>query len=332
MKVSVVICTYSMDRYEVFCGAVNSVIQQTYEPLEVVLIVDGNEIVYERVVTKYGEVENVLCHNNDENRGITYSRTEGAELASGEIVAIIDDDAEADPDWIETLVEMYEETGAVAVGDQVIPDWQVEKPDFFPDEFYLLVNREEKGFSEHMEEIRNTYGSNISSRRDVLLNVGGYDANTGRKGDKHIQAHESTIGARIRREYGRGVVNDPDEKVHHKLFEYRDDCRWLENRSFWQGYSKRIMDHMISDAAGNKNEYLADLLRKHVPERLVSLVRARELAKVKTDRRLVRLHRDGGFRLRYPDTEPARRLRGVTVTPNWLAREYHPGTIYHRRS
>ena len=281
MKVSVVVCTYTMDRYDVFTEAVESVLTQTYEPIEVVLVIDGNPEVYERAVKDFGGRENVVISDNDENRGISYTRTRGAELASGEIVAFIDDDGMAEGDWIANLVEVYDKTDAIAVGGQVLPDWQVRKPEFFPEEFYWLVGCDEKGFGEHMEEMRNTYGSNISYRRKVLLDVGGYDENTGRRGDKHIQAHESTVGARIRREYGRGVIYNMEAKVHHKLFEYRGDFRWLAIRSFWQGYSKRIMDHIIPEAAGDKNEYLADLLTKHVPERLVSLVREPELAKVK---------------------------------------------------
>ncbi|WP_435347070.1 glucosyl-dolichyl phosphate glucuronosyltransferase [Haloarchaeobius sp. HRN-SO-5] len=281
MNVSVVICTYPTDRYEYFSECVESVLEQTYDDIEVVLVVDGNEEVHEWTVDDFGDVENVRIHCNDENRGISYSRTKGAELATGEVVAMIDDDAVAEPDWIERLVETYEETDAIAVGGHVKPDWQVEKPDFFPDEFYWLVGCDEKGFGEHMEEMRNTYGSNISFRRDVLLNVGGYDENTGRKGDKHIQAHESTVGARLQRDYGRGVIYNKEAVVNHKLFEYRGDFRWLASRSFWQGYSKRIMDHLIPEASADKNEYLKDLLTKHVPERLASLVRDPELAKVK---------------------------------------------------
>jgi glycosyltransferase involved in cell wall biosynthesis len=281
MNVSVVICTYPTDRYEVFSEAVESVLNQTYDDIEIVLVIDGNEEVHEMAVEDFGDEESVRIHCNDENRGISYSRTKGAELATGDIVAMIDDDAAAEPDWIETLVRTYEETDAVAVGGQVLPDWQVEKPDFFPDEFYWLVGCDEKGFGEHMEEIRNTYGSNISFRRKVLLNVGGYDENTGRKGDKHIQAHESTVGARLQKEYGRGVIYNKKALVHHKLFEYRGDFWWLLSRSFWQGYSKRIMDHLIPEASADKNEYLKDLMLMHVPGRIRDFVGEPQSAKIK---------------------------------------------------
>ena len=268
MDVSVVICTYSMERYDVFSKCVDSVLAQSYEPLESVIVVDGNPEVFDRVESNFGGNDNVVLHNNDENRGISFSRTKGAELASGEIVAFIDDDGVAKPDWIAQHVAAYEETDAVAVGGYVAPDWVTTEPDFFPEEFYWLVGCTERGFAEDGEEIRNGYGSNVSYRRSVFLDVGGYDVNTGRKGDRHIQAHEAPVGIRIREEYGKGVVYVEDAVVHHKLFAYRGEFRWLVFRSFWQGFSKRVMELLYPGAQGNESAFLKDLFVRALPSRV----------------------------------------------------------------
>ena len=268
MKVSVVVCTYTMDRYDVFTAAVESALAQTHEPIEVVLVIDGNREVYEHAVDDFGDRANVVVHDNDENRGISYSRTKGAELASGEIVAFIDDDGVAEPEWIEKHVERYVETDAVAVAGYVAPNWRNEKPDFFPEEFYWLVGCTETGFAEDGEEIRNGYGSNVSYKRDVFLNVGGYDVNTGRKGDRHIQAHEAPVGIRIREAYGKGVVYVEDAVVHHTLFEYRGEFRWLVFRSFWQGFSKRVMELLYPGAQGNESAFLKGLFVRALPTRV----------------------------------------------------------------
>ena len=280
MDVSVVICTYTMDRYDVFTEAVESVVAQTYDPAEVVIVIDGNPEVYERTVTDFGDRENVVISNNENNEGISYSRTRGAELASGEIVAFIDDDGVAEDDWIANLVDVYEETDAIAVGGDVRPNWRGERPDFFPEEFYWLVGCVEPEFAEDGEEVRNTYGSNISYRRDAFLVIGGYDPNTGRKGDKHLQAHEAPVGIRLLEEFGRGMVYTEDAVVHHTLFEYRGEFRWLVSRSFWQGYSKRVMDLLYMDAPDAKGDYLKWLLTDRVPRRLEGLVRSPSTAAV----------------------------------------------------
>jgi glucosyl-dolichyl phosphate glucuronosyltransferase len=281
MKVSVVICTYAMERYDVFAECVDGVLAQTYEPLEVVVVVDGNDAVFERVCTEYGDREGVVIRCNDANQGISYSRTRGAEIATGDVVAFIDDDAVPEPDWVAELARVYDETNAIAVGGHAKPDWVDSKPDFFPAEFYWLVGCDERGMGEHMDELRNTYGSNISFRRDVFLNVGGYDENTGRKGDRHIQAHEAPVCIRMANRYGRGVIYNTDAVVNHRLFEYRGDFGWLIFRSFWQGYSKRIMDLLLPEAAGNKNEYLKRLAFEFVPARVRDLIREPSSAKAK---------------------------------------------------
>jgi len=281
MKVSVVVCTYTMERYDVFTEAVESALSQTYDPIEVVLVIDGNPEVYERAVDDFGDRENVVIRDNDENRGISFSRTKGAKLASGEIVAFIDDDGVAEEDWIAKHVETYEKTDAVAVAGYVAPDWQTEKPDFFPEEFYWLVGCTEKGFAEDGDEIRNGYGSNISYRRNIFLDVGGYDVNTGRKGDQHIQAHEAPVGIRIQEEYGKGIVYTKGAVVHHKLFDYRGEFRWLVFRSFCQGFSKPVMEVLYPGAQSNENEYLWNLYFKWIPKRIQTAVTSSTFTEVK---------------------------------------------------
>lgn len=312
MKVSVVVCTYSMERYDAFSACVESVLEQRYEPLELVIVVDGNEAVFERVEDQFGDREGVVLHLNDENRGISYSRTKGAKLASGNVVAMIDDDAVAEADWIGKLVGVYEETDAIAVGGHVAPNWMGGKPDFFPEEFYWLVGCDERGFGEHMEELRNTYGSNISFQREAFLSVGGYDENTGRKGDKHVQAHEAPVCIRLRERYGNGVIYNKEAVVHHTLFEYRGDFRWLVARSFWQGYSKRIMDLLLPEAAGDKQEYLKRLLTTFVPLRLKELVRRPSMAGVKQLVAIIVFTAAVGLGYLYGFSKPKQRLMSET--------------------
>jgi glycosyltransferase involved in cell wall biosynthesis len=281
MNVSVVVCTYTMDRYDVFTEAVKSALAQTYNPIEVVIVIDGNPEVYEHAVDDFGDRENVVIYNNDENRGISFSRTKGAELASGEIVAFIDDDGVAEENWITKHVETYEATDAIAVAGYVAPNWKTEEPDFFPEEFYWLVGCTEVGFAADGEEIRNGYGSNVSYKRDVFLDVGGYDVNTGRKGDRHIQAHEAPVGIRICEKYGKGVVYVEDAVVHHTLFDYRGEFRWLVFRSFWQGFSKRVMELLYPGAQKNESVYLKDLFTRSVPERAKKAILGRSLSQLK---------------------------------------------------
>ncbi|MFQ3294651.1 MAG: hypothetical protein ACI8VE_001729, partial [Natrialbaceae archaeon] len=121
-------------------------------------------------------------------------------------------------------------------------------------------------------EVRNTFGSNISFRREAFEELGGFDENLGRKGDNQVQGEETEIAARMYEEYGERVWYTPDAKVGHKVFDYRTDPVWLLKRAFWQGYSKRVMDDLVDDD-GQEGEFLKQLLLNFVPNRLAGLVR-----------------------------------------------------------
>lgn len=262
--------------YDHFEEAADSVLSQTYEPIELVVIVDGTEAVYDRIVADYGTKDNVVIKCNEENVGLLESRNRGADVASGDVVAFIDDDAVADEQWIEQLVRAYEDEEVIAAGGKMTPLWIAGKPSFLPEEFYWLVGVTHEGFAEGPGEVRNTFGSNISFRSEVFDELGGFDVDIGgRKGEKNLQGGETELCARMKREYGHKVWYDPKAKVAHKIFEYRTDFRWLIDRSFWQGYSKRAMKTYVETDSDEENEFLLRLLSEFIPHRLQRIVNRR---------------------------------------------------------
>lgn len=274
MRVSVVLCTHTLDRYDAFAEAAESVLAQTYDDTELVLVSDGNEAVAERFRAEYGDRDDVVTHCNDENVGLLQSRNNGAMAATGDVVAFIDDDAIAEPDWIAELVEAYECKDAFAAGGKMTPAWVASRPTFLPNEFYWLVGVTHRGFADGPGEVRNTFGSNISFRRDVFLELDGFDTNIGgRHGDKNLQGGETELCARLADEYGNGVYYNPRARVAHKVYEYRTDPLWLLDRAFWQGYSKRGMEYLVPDSTGEESAFLGELLFSFAPSRLRTLVR-----------------------------------------------------------
>ena len=270
MKVSVVICTYTEEMYDHFQEAVESVLAQSYDPVEVVLVVDGNESLHERIVETFNDQEGVVINCNDENRGVSYSRTRGAELASGDIVAFIDDDAVADPDWIAELVTVYRQSDAVAVGGKMVPEWVAGRPWFLPSEFSWLVGVTHDDFADPGEEVRNTFESNLSFRRNVFLDLGGFDTSFGPTADSYSHSEGAEIGTRLQTAYGCGIVYTPDAVVAHKVFDYRTRLRWLVRTAVEQGRSKRRLDRKTTGSLDAEMGYLQQLLTEHVPRRVRS--------------------------------------------------------------
>jgi glycosyltransferase involved in cell wall biosynthesis len=277
MRVSVVVCTYAESMYDEFREAARSVLEQSYPDVELVIVVDGTEAVYERVLEDYGDRSDVVTHCNDENRGLAASRNTGAELACGDVVAFMDDDAVADEEWVAELGSAYEDRDAVAVGGKMTPKWVAGRPGWLPEEFYWLIGVTQRGFADGEGEVRNTFGSNISFRRDLFLDLGGFDTSIGLQGDVQLQAEEPEFCSRLRRETGQGVWYTPEATVAHKVFSHRTQFGWLLTRAFWHGYSKRAMEDLVPDSSGTERDFLGQLLGRFVPGRVGSLVRSPSL-------------------------------------------------------
>lgn len=276
MDVSVIICTHDTERFPHLVEAIQSVRQQTHEA-EAVVVSDGNEELAEKVDDRFGDDVTTVC--NETNRGVSYSRTRGAEVASGEIVCFMDDDAVARPDWVERLVTVYEETDAVAVGGRMAGRYLGREPWFLPAEFYWLVGVTYEGFAEAGEEVRNTYESNISFRREVFLELGGFDTAFGPTATTYSHSEGAELGVRLQRVYGQGVVYEPAAVVEHKIFPYRLSLGFLVEKALEQGESKYRLGRRTSADIDSEAGFLRALFSEHLPRRVRSLVRAPSGAK-----------------------------------------------------
>lgn len=276
MRVSVVVCTYAESMYDHFRECVESLLAQTHDDCEIVVVVDGTESVFVRASADFGDHGNVRLYRNERNRGVSASRTRGAELADGEIVAFIDDDAVADPEWLAELVSVYERRDALAVGGRMAGRWLADRPWYLPEEFDWLVGVTYPGFADAGAEVRNTFESNLSVRRDVFLGLGGYDPAFGPDAEGYDHAEGAAFGARLRAEYGRGMVYAPDAVVEHKVFEARLRPTHLFRRAFQQGVSKRRLARQAPET-GEESAYLRRLFLDGIPRRVAAALRSGSL-------------------------------------------------------
>lgn len=113
--VSIIIPTYS--RPTNLCRAIDSVLSQTYKPIEII-IVDDNGIgsdyqkETERILSKYIENEQIIYIKHDVNKNGSAARNTGVRAAHGFYVGLLDDDDEFLPNKVEEQVKCLEETCA----------------------------------------------------------------------------------------------------------------------------------------------------------------------------------------------------------------------------
>jgi len=99
--VSVIITTFN--RKNLLENAVESVANQTYENVEIILIDDCSIDKDYKFLAKY----NVYIHYNELNVGLSASRNKGINLSRGDLIAFLDDDDVILPNKIEEQVELF---------------------------------------------------------------------------------------------------------------------------------------------------------------------------------------------------------------------------------
>lgn len=270
MKVSVVVPTYSLDRYSDFCDCMDALLAQTYDDVEIVVIVDGNKAVYERASEDYDNEESVISYLSHDDAGPLSRGNMGVIQSSGEIVALTDDDAVPEEDWIEQLVDAYKRHDAIAVGGQMTANWVAGKAEYIPEEFYFLIGVTHRGFPTEEREVRNTFGANLSFKREAFMKLGGIKL--GGIDPSSVQGRETEFCSRLGRRYERGVVYTPDAIVSHKIYKYRTEPKWLIKRALWQGYSKRAMETLVPESSNEESKQLRRLLLSYIPRRVWNLL------------------------------------------------------------
>lgn len=105
--VSVVIPTYN--RAELLSRAIDSVLAQTYDDFELVVVDDGSTDDTEAVVTGYDD-DRVRYLAHETNEGANPARNTGIEAAEGEYVAFLDSDDEWQPRKLEAQLDRLSDT------------------------------------------------------------------------------------------------------------------------------------------------------------------------------------------------------------------------------
>ena len=253
--------------------------------MEVIIVIDGNEELYDRVVADYQGQDTVTTTLLKESVGVSRARNAGIRVARGGVIAFIDDDAIADRKWIENLLGTYREYDAIAVGGKVLPQWLCQRPDYLPEELYWLVGTTHEGFADNrVAEVRNTFGPNMSFKREVFEKVGEFNESLGfaRKGNSYIQAEEPEFALRMKHKLGKGVIYNPDAIVYHKIPQSKLGVRTLLRRAFYQGYSKALLGKLnrSADQIATERSYLKTLLLKYIPLRVRRIYNLTELKKL----------------------------------------------------
>jgi len=280
--ISVVISAFADERWTRTIGAIESARAQTLPPREVIVSIDHNPPLLERFREYAAELPNVKVVSNSRARGVSGARNSGAAFANGAIVAFLDDDAEAAADWLACLAYGYADDGVLGVGGAIEPLWLGGRPDWFPDEFLWVVGCSYRGLPLRPGPTRNLIGANMSFRRDVFEQVGGFRDDFGRVGHHPpVGCEDTALCIRARRLWPRGrFVYEPRARVRHSVPISRAQWRYFLQRCFGEGASKAKLAHLfgLGDSLSQERTYVTRTLPSGLLGALCDAVIRGELA------------------------------------------------------
>ena len=259
-----VICSYSEERWDVLMGALESVRAQTLAPKQTIIVVDYNVELYKRLIFT---VSDAVIVENSGPKGLSGARNTGVGVANAEIVAFLDDDAEAAPDWLERLVSLYDDKDVLAVGGRVEPLWESGRPGHFAGELDWIVGCTYRGMPKVATEVRNVIGANMSFRAEVLHRVGGFNTALGRQDTLPLGCEETELCIRaVLGAPGTRIVYEPAALVSHHVPTQRGTLRYMLSRSWSEGISKAQVSRIVGHkrALGPERRYVRQILPRAV--------------------------------------------------------------------
>ena len=254
--ISVIICAYTEKRWDDLIAAIESAQQQILLPKEIIVVIDYNPGLLKRVRE---QVPGVVVAENTEAPGLSGTRNSGIAVAKGQIIAFLDDDATAEPDWLIQLSEGFSDPQVLGTGGPVIPLWLDKAPPWLPEEFYWVIGCTYRGMPQTARAIRNPIGANMAFRRGVFDAVGGFRSGIGRVGKNLVGCEETELCIRARQRWpGRMFLYQPQATVFHRIISNRTQWHYFFSRCFAEGLSKAVVASYVGtkDALASERTYI----------------------------------------------------------------------------
>jgi GT2 family glycosyltransferase len=238
LDISVIVCAYTEDRWSDMLAAVGSLKAQTLPPREIILVIDHNPALFERSRQQFNGCTVI---ENHEAQGLSGARNSGLAVAQGDVIAFMDEDATAAPDWLETLASGYVDPNVLGVGGAIVPVWASGRPAWFPEEFDWVVGCTYRGMPTTTTPVRNLIGCNMSFRRTVSEQIGGFRDGIGRVGTHPVGCEETEFCIRANQRFpGKKFLFAPEARVFHNVPAKRANLQYFRARCYAEGLSKAL--------------------------------------------------------------------------------------------
>jgi glycosyltransferase involved in cell wall biosynthesis len=275
--VSTIICAHTEERWRPLLAAVESVRQQSIPAREIIVVIDNNPVMAERARAALPDAR--VLENNGQ-RGAGAARNTAAEVATGEFLAFLDDDAVASPTWIADALQSLADASVLGVGGTITPIWEADRPAWFPDEFNWVVGCTYPGLPTATAPVRNLIAANMFVHRASFLDIGGFRAGFGKTGGRSGTDETELCIRATRRWPDRIWLYNPAVSIGHRVPLGRVQRRYFLLRCYDEGVAKAMIVEIAGAQRGlsAERQYTRVVLPQGVLRNVRSFVVLRELS------------------------------------------------------
>ncbi|MDU1505793.1 MAG: glycosyltransferase [Limosilactobacillus vaginalis] len=156
-QISVIVSVYNTEQYLAQC--IQSILKQTYQNLELILVDDGSTDRSLAICTHYQELDSRVRVFHQSNQGVSKARNYGMDVAAGNFITFVDSDDYVMPNYLEELFEALKSTGSQIA----ISDFQ-----YYKGNGHLLVHMPEHKVSQHIFTPREWFDFAYTNRDDFF--------------------------------------------------------------------------------------------------------------------------------------------------------------------
>jgi len=249
--ITVIIAAFADERWTDLVQAVDSISVQSHPAQETIVVIDHNADLFSKAKA---ELSGVRVLENALAQGASGARNTGVAASTSGVVAFLDDDAAADPRWLEYLITPFHDSKVVGVGGRLEPDWSSQRPRWFAPEFDWVVGASYRGMPERLEPIRNVWSNNMAIRRDVFDAIGGFRVGFGKTGARSRPEDTDLCLRASDVQEGTYWAFQPAALAHHKVPAAREGFGFFVRRCFAEGQGKAELGALVDRRSAMSSE------------------------------------------------------------------------------
>ena len=197
-RITAYIPAYNVSEY--LARTIEGLVAQTYPFDEILVIDDGSRDNSSEIASRYPQVTLI---KHPVNKGLAAARNTALRAARNELVASVDADVVADPNWIVTLLPYLDDPKVAGAGGILIEGVQTTLADR-----WRRARMAQEWGPQYTRNPRFLYGSNNLFRKSAILEAGGYNESLRSNGE------DPDLAIRLRAR-GWDFVYDPSARSTH---------------------------------------------------------------------------------------------------------------------